>query len=158
MEDIHQLYQAGLMTFHMRTFWLNCRSSSHAKSIITSALKHRSALLVPDSHRCKYPQNGLWSAAIPRVDPAAGSSSWGISILHQILSRCSLFFLISLLSSKKHAEVAFRSYRLLTWFLSGCWESTIVKSCENCSSLYNHSYLTKAYVILLYLPKCLRHE
>lgn len=75
--------------------------------------------------------------------PAQVLECLGISILHPICLTCwSLFLLTSLLISKKHAEVAFGSCRLLAWVFSGCWESSIAKSYKNSSSFYSH-YLTK---------------
>lgn len=131
MEDIHQLYQACLKTLYVRTSQLNCRPSSHAKSITTPALKHISSLLVLDSHRCKYPRNSLWSATIPWADPAPCLTSWGRKILHQIfLSRCSF----SLLSSKKRCRGCVQIK------LAPDLVSFMMLKFSDCSS---HSYLTK---------------
>lgn len=143
VEDICQLYQAGLMTFYMRAFWLDCCPNSHCQIYNLSALKHRSSLQIPASHSCRHPKIRLSGAAIPRVDPATNSSSWVFGNKYFTSNLPDLLLIVppDLTSdSKKHAEIAFRSCRLLAWILSGCWESSIAKSYKTSSSFYSHYF------------------
>lgn len=146
MEGICLSYQAGLMTFYMRVFWLDCCPQLTMPNLESYLLSSTDLL---------YWSQPLTATDIPKAgsevqpfhkltqSPARVLECLGISILHPIwLTCCSLFLLISLLISKKHAEVAFRSCKLLAWILPGCWESSIAKSFKNSSLFYSHC-LTK---------------